>query len=68
MDRLINVTAETIFFTGRQDFNCSVEATEFAAALIGSNARFIVYENCRHMPWIEANEIFFKDLIEFILQ
>ncbi|KAJ2978855.1 hypothetical protein NQ176_g3585 [Zarea fungicola] len=60
------VTAETILFTGREDWICSVESSTYAKELIGANAKLVVYENCAHMPWLDNKDQFFQDLIEFI--
>lgn len=67
LGELHRVTADVLFFSGREEFNCHPEASIFAAGAIGSNARHMIYERCGHMPWIEAKEEFFRDLMNFVL-
>ncbi|KAK2601523.1 hypothetical protein QQS21_004908 [Conoideocrella luteorostrata] len=67
-DNLDAVTADTLLISGSDDFICTVAASRAAQKGIGSRAKHVVYQDCGHMPWIESEEAFFRDVKEFLLQ
>lgn len=63
---LKNITAKVLLLSGDDDFVCSLASSKAALVAIGDNARHCVYESCGHMPWIEAEEAFFRDVKDFL--
>jgi pimeloyl-ACP methyl ester carboxylesterase len=66
MDKLHQITAKMVFFSGESDFICGVEASSMAVERIGNLARQVVYKECGHMVWIEKKHDFFRDMLGFL--
>ncbi|KAB8069775.1 Alpha/Beta hydrolase protein [Aspergillus leporis] len=65
LERLGDVSAETLIISGRGDLICGVGIGERTRIGI-PGARLLVYEECGHFPWIEQRERTFKDIGEFV--
>ncbi|KAK5987044.1 hypothetical protein PT974_11160 [Cladobotryum mycophilum] len=60
------ITADTLMFSGENDWVTGVEESKFAQQAIGPNAKLNVYSECGHFCWIDRKDQFFKDLMAFL--
>ncbi|KAF7586842.1 hypothetical protein BBP40_008250, partial [Aspergillus hancockii] len=65
VERLGDVRAETLIISGRQDLICGVRVGERTVRGI-PGARWLVYEECGHFPWIEQRERTLRDIERFV--
>lgn len=65
-DRLHEIKVPALFSCGRYD-EATPEATEYYASLV-PDSEFQVFENCSHMPGVEAPETYTAAVREFINQ
>ncbi len=61
------IRARTLIFQGTVDCLCPVETAEdMHRGIVGS--RLLLFANVGHIPWIEAGERFFDEMIRFLNQ
>ena len=62
---LENVKATTLVIAGRQDFCCGPTVAEKIRSGI-PHSKLIVFDQCGHLPWIEASSGFFREVNQFL--
>ena len=63
--RLGGVMATALVITGRQDFCCGPAVAEKIRSGI-PHSKLIVFDQCGHLPWIEASTEFFREVNQFL--
>lgn len=63
--KLGSVKAKVLVITGRQDFCCGPTVAERIRSGI-PHSKLIVFDQCGHLPWIEASSEFFREVNQFL--
>jgi pimeloyl-ACP methyl ester carboxylesterase len=62
--RAASVEAPTLIVHGERDFNPVATAQEWASLI--PDSRLVVVPRCGHLPWIDAPDVFFPAVHEFL--
>ncbi|ETI23232.1 hypothetical protein G647_05030 [Cladophialophora carrionii CBS 160.54] len=59
------IKAKTLVITGRQDTCCGPEVSETVARGV-KGSTLLLFDECGHLPWLEAREEYFDVLVKFL--